>query len=496
MHEILQRDLPVLSRKARSIALTALAVIGVLSPDPAPTWAAAPPAQRPNIVVMLTDNLGWGEVGAYGGVRGVPTPRIDRLAAQGMRLTNFNVEYSCVVSRAALLTGRYAVRSGAAQRTGITLWEVTIAEALKPLGYATALYGKWHLGGELNWRGQREPTHQGFDEWYGIPLSSNEAQTTTMPGFDATKVEAPYIWEGKAGEPARKVKVFDFETRRTLDREAALKGVAFMEKSVRERKPFFLYYPITQIHFPTLAHADFSGKTDAGDIGDAMADVDYNTGLVLDAIERLDIERNTIVIWISDNGAEARRPWRGTSGPWTGFYNTVMEGGVRTPGMIRWTGRIPAGQVSNEIVHELDLFPTLAAAIGADIVPKDRPIDGVNQLPFFEGKRSRSARDSVLYWTENTLVRAVKWQDWKLHYEFQLERGTNVPPALRLFNLRSDPKEESDVKDFNPGVKSVADKIVADFAASTQAFPNVPQGAADPYTPHRSSSAPPSNPVR
>jgi len=451
-------------------------------PPSADVDAAARP-RPPNIVLILTDNLGWGEIGVYGSVRGAPTPRIDQFAAQGMRLNNFNVEYSCVVSRAALLTGRYAVRSGAAQPTGITLWEVTIAEALKPLGYATALYGKWHLGGEKNWRGHREPTNQGFDEWYGIAHTSNEAQTTTMPGFDPAKQETPYIWEGKAGEAAHSVKVFDLESRRTLDREAALRSVAFMDRNVRSRTPFFLYLPLTQIHFPTLTHPDFAGKTGAGDIGDAMADVDYNTGLVLDAIRRLGIERDTIVIWISDNGAEARRPWRGTAGPWTGFYNTVMEGGIRTPGMIRWTGHIPAGQVSNEIVHELDVFPTLAAAIGADIVPKDRPIDGVNQLQFLEGRAARSARDSVLYWTNNTLLRAVKWHDWKLHYEFQVERGVNVPPALRLFNLRSDPKEETDVKDFNPGVKAAIDGIAADFMATTRRFPNVLEGAADPYMP-------------
>ena len=463
------------------LATLALAVSG----DLPPRLAQAAPAAQPNIVIILTDNLGWGEVGAYGGVRGVTTPNIDRIGAEGIRLTNFNVEYSCVVSRAALLTARYAVRSGAAQRSGITLWEVTLAEALKPLGYSTALYGKWHLGGQKDWRGRREPTNQGFDEWYGISQSSNEAQTTSMPGFDPATTETPYIWEGKAGEPARKVKVFDLESRRTLDRESAHKSIAFMERNVREGKPFFLYYPMTHVHFPTLAHADFAGRSGGGDIADAMLDVDHNTGLLLEAIARLGIDRNTIVIWMADNGAEARRPWRGTSGPWTGFYNTVMEGGVRVPGMVRWTGQIPAGQVSNEIVHELDLFPTLAAAIGADIVPKDRPIDGVDQLAFLRGKQPRSARDSVLFWTENKLVRAVKWQDWKLHYEFQLERGVNVPPALRLFNLRSDPREETDIKDFNPGVKSVIDRIVADFAASTAAFPNVPQDAPDPFTPPR-----------
>ena len=438
--------------------------------------------RRPNIVLIFADNLGWGEVGVYGSVRGAPTPRIDRLAAEGIRLTNFNVEFSCTVSRAALLTGRYAVRTGAVQNSGVTQWEITIAEALKSAGYATALYGKWHLGG-LNWlKNKRAPTDQGFDEWYGIPMTSNEAQTTTMPDFNAATMEAPYIWEGKAGAPSRKVKVFDLDSRRTLDREAAQRGIAFMERNVRANRPFFLYYPITQIHFPTLAHPDFAGKTGAGDIGDAMADVDYNTGLALDAIKRLGIERNTIVIWCADNGAEMRRPWRGSAGPWNGFYNTVMEGGIRTPCIIRWPGRIPAGQVSNEIMHQIDFFPTLTAAIGADIVPKDRAIDGVNQLPFLEGKQSKSNRDSVIFFADFQL-RAVKWKDWKLHYVFMPEPRTPVAPLMRLFNLRSDPKEESDIKDANPWAQSAMDKIVADFMATIERYPHVPPNAPDPYAP-------------
>ena len=367
------------SRLVRSLTVA----LTVLMPALAAPARSQP--RRPNIVLMFPDNLGWGEVGVYGGVRGVPTPRLDRMAAEGMRLNNFNVEYSCTVSRAALLTGRYAVRTGANQNGGITLWETTIAEALKPLGYATALFGKWHLGG-TNWLGRRAPTDQGFDEWYGIPLTSNEAQTTTLPGYNPATTEAPAIWEGTAGRTSIKVKPFDLNTRLTLDPEAGARGIAFMEKNARAGRPFFLYYPITQIHFPTLAHPDFAGSTGAGDIGDAMAEMDHNVGLVLDAITRLGIDSTTIVLWCTDNGAEIRRPWRGTSGPWSGFYNSVMEGGIRTPCLIRWPGRIPAGQVSNEIVHEIDFFPTLAAAAGApEIVPTDRAIDGVNQLPFLEG---------------------------------------------------------------------------------------------------------------
>jgi arylsulfatase A-like enzyme len=440
-------------------------------------------ATRPNVVLIFPDNLGWGEVGAYGSVRGVPTPNIDSIAAQGIRLDNFNVEFSCTVSRAALLTARYALRSGATQNGGITQWEVTIAEALKSLGYSTALFGKWHLGGS-NWIEGRTPIDQGFDEWYGIPNTSNEAQITSAVDFNPATTATPYIWEQKAGETAKKVKVFDLDSRRTVDREATLKSVDFMDRNVRARRPFFLYLPLTQIHFPTLTHPDFRGKTGAGDIGDAMADVDYNVGLVMAAIKRLDIDRNTLVMWCTDNGAEGRRPWRGSSGPWRGFYNSVMEGGIRTPCVMRWPGRIPRGQVSNEIVHEMDIFPTIAAAAGADLVPRDRPIDGVNQLPFLEGKQKQSNRESALYFT-GSQVRAVKWKEWKFHYAFMPEPRVTEPPLMRLFNLRSDPREETDIKDVNPWAPGQFDKLVAEFTSSVERFPNVPANARDPYTPPR-----------
>lgn len=445
--------------------------------------SAAAQQTRPNIVLIFPDNLGWGEVGVYGSVRGNITPRIDRLATEGMRLNNFNVEYSCTVSRAALMTGRYAIRTGANQGSGITLWETTIAEGLKSLGYATALFGKWHLGGD-NPIGTREPSHQGFDEFYGVPRTSHEAAFTSRVDYDPDTSMTPYIWEGRVGQTARNVKIFDLEARRVVDREAAERGIEFMERNVRANRPFFFYYPMTQIHFPTLPHPDFAGKTGAGDIGDSMADVDYNVGLVLDAIDRLGIRENTLVFWCTDNGAEARRPWRGSSGPWAGHYNTVMEGGIRTPCIIRWTGRIPAGQVSNEIVHQVDLFPTIAAAVGApNIVPSDRAIDGVNQLSFLEGKQAKSNRNHALFFT-GTQLRAVKYHDWKFYYAFQAAPGAPAEePLMRLFNLRSDPKEESDIKDANPWAQSVMDKLVADFNATVERYPHVPVGARDPYVP-------------
>ncbi|HEX6316894.1 MAG TPA: sulfatase-like hydrolase/transferase [Gemmatimonadaceae bacterium] len=460
--------------------LLRLTIAAVLTALCAPASLAQ--QQRPNVVLIFPDNLGWGEVGAYGAVRGVPTPNVDSIAAQGIRLDNFNVEFSCTVSRAALLTSRYAVRSAATQNAGITQWEITLAELLRPLGYATALYGKWHLGGS-NWINGRTPINQGFDEWYGIPNSSNEAQWLAAPSLNPNPADTSWIWEQKSGEAPRKVKPFDLVSRRTLDREAALKGVEFIERNARARTPFFLFYPVTQIHFPTLAHPDFDGKTGAGDLGDAMADVDYNTGLILQALKRLNLERNTLVMWCTDNGAEGRRPWRGSAGPWRGFYNTVMEGGIRTPCVMRWVGRIPRGQVSNEIVHELDIFPTVAAAAGA-AMPDDRAIDGINILPFLEGKRATSGRESALFFTGRQ-VRAVKWRDWKFHYAFMPEPRVTEPPLMRLFNLRSDPREETDIKDANPWALARFDAIVAEFTTSTQRFPNVPPNARDPYVPPR-----------
>ena len=196
----------------------------------------------------------------------------------------------------------------------MTLWEVTIAEALQSLGYATALFGKYDVGG-FNWEGRREPTRQGFDEWWGIPGTSDTAQYTSFEGFDPARTEIPYIWEGKAGEPSRRVKPYDLETRRTIDREAAERGIAFMEKNVKKGKPFFFYFPMTQIHFPALPHPDFAGKTGAGDIGDAMADVDHNVGLVLEAIKRLGIERQHAGYLVRRQRRRDEAPLAGSRGP-------------------------------------------------------------------------------------------------------------------------------------------------------------------------------------
>ncbi len=439
---------------------------------------------KPNVVLIFPDNIGNGELASYGGVRGVPTPNIDKIGREGIRLTNFNVEFSCTPSRIAILTGRYATRAGEDYYSGTTLWENTLAEQLKTAGYATALFGKWDLGSK-NFLGKREPTHQGFDEWYGIPETSHLSQFTSMKGFPKDQA-IPYVWEGIAGQTGKKVKPFDLAARRTIDREAAEKSVQFIRKNAENKKPFFLYFPMTQLHFPALPHPDKEGSTGAGDMGDAMADVDYNVGLILSELEKLGIEKNTIVIWCSDNGAEMRRPWRGSSGAWRGFYNSAMEGGVRTPCVIRWPSRIKAGQVSNEMVHEVDLYATITAAVGVPYAPKDRKMDGVNQLSFLEGNQKTSNRQSSIFMNKNGKVMAVKWHDWKLWYEFKTEVPDEDPDNLvRLFDLRVDPQEEIDVKDQYPWVIGIMDAIVKEYEESLIQFPRVSAEAnlSDPYMP-------------
>lgn len=434
--------------------------------------------ERPNVVLIFPDNIGVGEVASYGGARGVPTPHIDRIGAEGIRLTNFNVEYTCVPSRIALLTGRYAARTGENYFEGITLWEETLAERLRELGYATGLFGKWDIGGP-DWEGQRAPTDQGFDRWYGIPGTSHVAQFTEMPGFDPGRDPVPHVWEGTRGQRSRQVKPFDLEARRTIDREAAERAIAFMRENAAVGKPFFVYYPMTQLHLPALPHPDKAGSTGAGDMGDAMADVDYNTGLLMAELERLGIAHNTLLIWCADNGAELRRPWRGSSGPWRGFYNSAMEGGIRTPAVIRWPDRIGPGQVSNDLWHETDLFQTIIAAAGGDPGPRQsRILDGANQLTYLQGATTRSARESALFLNRFGKIMAVKWHNWKLWYDFKTELPDPEPGnRVRLFDLQADPQESVDVKDYYPWVIGIMDSIAQGYEQSLTAYPRVPESA-------------------
>jgi arylsulfatase A-like enzyme len=443
--------------------------------------------QPPNIILVLADNLGWGELGCYGGgaLRGAPTPRIDRLAAEGLLLHNFNVESDCVPTRSALMTGRHPIRTGAMQSVpaglpqGIHPWEVTLAQLLSARGYATAIYGKWHLGD----RPGRFPHERGFDEWCGIPRTTNESMFTSSPGYDPEVVPLPHVMEGRRGEPARNVKVYDLELRRRIDSDLFARTLDFMRRQTRAGKPFFAYVPITQLHYPTIPHPDFAGRTGAGDFADSMVEMDHRVGEILDEVGALGITEQTVVIFASDNGPEFRRPWRGTAGPWVGTYHTAMEGALRVPFLIRWPGRVPAGAVSNEIVHVADLYTTLARVANAPL-PADRPIDGVDQLDFFLGKQPKSNREGFVYYIKNEL-RAVKWRNWKMHLVWEPEpnMGANHLESPYLFNLIQDPKEETDVHTAASWVRTPIRRMIHEFQESLKAHPPIPPGAPDDYVP-------------
>ena len=450
---------------------------------------AAPAEKRPNIVFILMDNLGYGEVGVYGGgiLRGAPTPRIDKLASEGTRLLNFNVEAQCTPSRSAIMTGRFSIRSGTHSvpigggRDGLTQWEVTIAELLSGVGYNTGHFGKWHLGSVDG----RLPNDQGFDEWYGIPRTTDEAFWPSDPGAKAAGVAFTHIMEGRKGEKSRQLAVYDLDQRRLIDAEITRRTIDFMKRGVRSGKPFYAYVPFTQVHFPTLPNAKFAGKTGYGDFPDVLAEMDAHVGEILDAIDSLGIRDNTLVVFTSDNGPEATWPWQGSSGPWRGYYFTHMEGSLRTPFIIRWPGRIPAGRVSNEIVHEVDTFTTLARLAGAQ-VPKDRAIDGVDQTEFLFGKSEKSNREGFPVFVADRLE-AVKWRNWKVVF-YDEQRDWWTPPlklgSPKAFDLITDPKEEyPETALRNTWNATPSMKIVVEFEDSLKKHPPIAPGTPDPYVP-------------
>lgn len=440
---------------------------------------------RPNIVLILADNLGWGELGCYGGgaLRGAPTPRIDAFATTGLLLHNFNVESDCVPTRSALMTGRHPIRTGCRQSVpagfpqGLTQWERTLAECLKDgADYATAHHGKWHLGDVPG----RYPSDRGFDEWFGIPRTTDESQFTSALGFDAEVAELPYIMKGVAGGPSENVCVYDLEKRRLIDEMLVERSKDWLSRQVEAKKPFFLYHPLVHLHFPTLPHLDFAGKTGNGEFADSMAEMDYRVGQILDHIDDLGVRENTVVIFASDNGPEFRPPYRGTAGPWTGTYHTAMEGSLRVPFIIRWPGKVPENVVSNEMVHVTDLFTTILAMAGVE-KPGDRPIDGIDQTKFFQNPGSeKSQREGFLFYIKDEL-RAVKWRHWKLHlvWEPKVNQSSGKLESPYLFNVIRDPKEESDILAYNTWVLQPILKMRTEFQKSLKNDPAPPDPLKD-----------------
>jgi N-acetylgalactosamine-6-sulfatase len=358
--------------------------------------AAAQPAPvaRPNIVVVLADDLGWGDLGCYGHPR-FKTPHLDRLAAGGARLTSFYVPVPyCAPVRAALLTGRYPLRNGLirnpfpgadpqvkqADHIGLDTDETTLAEVLRQAGYRTACIGKWHLGH----RPQFRPLRRGFDEFYGI-LYSNDMHPVEL--FDGEEmVEYPVV-------------------QATLGRRLTERALRFIERS--RNWPFFLYFPLVQPHKPLFASEEFYEQSGAGLYGDTVAELDWSVGQLAAKLADLGLERNTLFVFTSDNG-----PWYGGStGGLRGMKGQHWEGGIRVPCIARWPGRIPAGTASGKPAIIMDLFATALEAAKLPAPPGPR-LDGRDILPLLGGEKSPH---EVLFSSKGEEVATVRSGKWKLH---------------------------------------------------------------------------------
>ena len=391
------------------------------------------------------------------------------------------------------MTGRYSQRLGlgtviiAGTPNTLQAGEVTLGELFKSQGYATALAGKWHLGAsEQSW-----PTRQGFDEYHVGVFESTDGtlyrdgmQRAGLPEAAIAAAE-PYIWESEANGNLKKVRPYTVDYRRQVEGDIAKASVEFIERQAKAKKPFFLYVGFTHTHYPTLPAPEFAGKSRIGAYGDAIMELDYRTGQVLDAIKAAGVEDNTIVLWLSDNaaaptaGPSDSRP--GSNGPFRGELGDALEGSIRTVGMIKWPGKI-APRASNEMVSVHDWFPTLAGFIGAK-VPTDRPIDGVDQGAFFTGKQEKSNRESLITFIGDE-VGAVRWRQYRIYpKEFISTTGNPAMYGLAgrraegngfpaIFNIEADPREEVNIVGTNAWVVGPYLKLIGEYYKTLEKHPN------------------------
>ena len=463
----------------------------------AATFAALPAMaqqNKPNIVFILVDNVGWGDFGVYGGT--IPTPRIDKLAREGIRFNNYNVEVQCTPSRSAIMTGRHPVRSGTYTvpfpgqgKAGLSPWEYTIAELLSDSGYATALYGKWHLGDTQG----RLPNDQGFDEWWGIMNSWDEAGYTAWPLFKESGMPEPMIWEGVKGQPSKPVMPLDLKVRPIVDEKYIVpKTIEYIKKNAAAKKPFFVYVGYSEMHPPMMANPNFAGKSTerGGAFADIIAEMDFRVGQIVDAVKEAGIDDNTIIILSSDNGGGGTIPQTGpgSSGPFRGnFFNTPFEGSMRVPAMVRWPGKVPAGVVTEQMLAAVDWLPTVAGIVGAsDRVPKDRPIDGVDASAFMLGKSDKTGRDSYAFFGNDGELMSIKWKIYKTIFRYTadtsrpaMESGYIKPQLPMFYDLSSDPHEDQNLfyTNLTNGWMMAPDfRLIIEYERSIKEYPNIKVG--------------------
>lgn len=404
-------------------------------------WAA-----KPNVVIIFMDDMGYGDIGAFGATK-QKTPRLDRMAAEGMKFTSFYAAPVCSVSRAQLLTGCYGVRIdvpgvyGPGSAKGLNPAEKTIAEYLKEAGYSTMCIGKWHVGDQPEFL----PTRQGFDGYFGIPYS-NDMQKKSR---DSGQMVMPLLRDDKVVEL-----LTDEQQGRIVERytEEAVKFI-----TVHKDKPFFLYLPHTAIHTPIYPGEAYRGKSRNGRVGDWIEEVDASTGKILDTLTGLGIGGNTLVIFTSDNG-----PWlvkgldSGSAGPLRGGKGSTWEGGVRVPALAWWPGKVPANKTVDAVAGTIDLLPT-AVALAGGTVPDEPVIDGRDLTPVLLGKTTDSPR-GVHYYFRGYQLEAVREGPWKLALVPQNETmGKPVSADAqggtpRLYHLDKEIGERTNLADQHPEV--------------------------------------------
>jgi arylsulfatase len=449
------------------------------------------PAPKPNIILMMADNMGYMDPGCYGGgaVLGAPTPRMDQMAKEGLRLTSFYSESQCSPTRSALMTGRMPVRTGYNSATppgimaGLSPNETTLAEVLSDAGYRTAMFGKWHLG-DIN---ESEPQNMGFDEWFGVLYHLNAYTQEERIGYDPDAEIGKPIYsmvQARKGESLTVVHPLNLSSVAFIDEECTDRAVAYIQNQSNKTEPFFMYIPFTRTHFPSVQNPKWAGKSSKGPYGDGLMELDSHVGDVLDALWEAGIENNTVVVMTSDNGpTQDQWPDSGFS-PFRGGIGTAYEGAVRVPCIFWWPGQVEADTTSNEIMCAIDLFSTFAALGGGEI-PYDRPIDGIDQSGLLLGMQDKSDREWAVWYlgsesAATTMPAAIRWHQFKIHfvtYDSFQGPGSVYGQIPAVYNIEIDPREEHNIAGEHDFVVNAALKIYRGLVDSMTKYPNTPSRA-------------------
>ncbi|MEZ5042079.1 MAG: sulfatase [Saprospiraceae bacterium] len=432
-------------------------------------------AKLPNIVLIFTDDQGYGDLGSYGAT-GFETPNLDRLASQGMRFTNhYSAQPVCSASRAGLLTGCYPNRIGISgalfphHDIGLNPEETTLAEMLKTKGYATAIFGKWHLGHHEKFL----PLQHGFDEYVGVPYS-NDMWPIQLDGTQAPpgvgRGNFPHLPLIEGNKTIKEIKTYaGQDSLTTLYTE---KAVDFIKRN--SENPFFLYVPHSMPHVPLGVSDKFSGKSEQGKYGDVIMEIDWSVGQIMQTLEALGLEDNTLFIFTTDNG-----PWlnygnhAGSSGGLREGKTTSWEGGQRVPFIVKWPGKTPEGTVCNKLTCTIDIFASVAEIVGAEL--PEHPIDGLSVTELWKGNFTANPRTELYYYYGKNNLNAVRSGNWKLVFPHDFQSYHTLPgndgeggkrikttvESLELYNLMRDPGEEYNVIELYPEIVEKLQAVAA-----------------------------------